>query len=437
MKRRLAILLALALGLSGCAFSSVSPTSEQTAAAQAKQPVTLEVVTSYGGDDGSRRVFEAAVAAYEAATGNKVKDGSAVSNEGWKAKVLADFETGSEPDVLFFFTNADADPIINAGRVVSIEDIREVYPDYASNMKQSMLAQAADGKHYTVPAAGYWENLFVNKSVLEVCGIPVPGADYTWEQFLADCETIKGRGYIPIACSLVEVPHYLFEFAVMNNGTVENHLEVPTLDENGNLRDDEVSRKWVAALNDIKALYDLGYFPPNTLTATDEETASLFGNGKAAFLVDGSWQVGHLGERFGDKIENMAVRFVPGKGERKATEGIGGISMGYFITRKAWKNPEKREAAVRFVEMLTSNEILSTFIRTEVTALIDGASPVGLNSLEQSAAETNAQLTRVSLAVQDAISAEAKSTLFTSIQKVVTGQMTAEKAVATAIQRNE
>ena len=296
----------------------------------------------------------------EAATGNKVEDGSAVSNEGWKAKVLADFETGSEPDVLFFFTNADADPIINAGRVISIEDIREVYPDYASNMKQSMLAEAADGKHYAVPAAGYWENLFVNKSVLEACGVSVPGADYTWEQFLSDCETIKGSGYIPIACSLVEVPHYLFEFAVMNNGTVENHLEVPTLDENGNLQDDEVSRKWVAALNDIKELYDLGYFPPNTLTATDEETVSLFGNGKAAFLVDGSWQVGHLGELYGDKIEDMAVRFVPAKGERKATEGIGGISMGYFITRKAWKDPEKRDAAVQFVEMLTSNEILST-----------------------------------------------------------------------------
>ena len=436
MKRRLAIFLALALGLSGCAFSSASASPEQTTAAQEKPPVVLEVVTSYGGDDGSRSTFEAAVAAYEAATGNRVKDGSAISNEGWKAKVLADFETGSEPDVLFFFTNADADPIINAKRVVSIEDIREVYPDYASNMKQSMLAQAADGKHYAVPAAGYWENLFVNKGVLEACGVPVPGADYTWERFLSDCETIKGSGYIPIACSLVEVPHYLFEFAVMNNGTVDNHLEVPTLDENGNLRDDEVSRKWVAALNDIKQLYDLGYFPPNTLTATDEETVSLFGNGKAAFLVDGSWQVGHLGERFGDKIENMAVRFVPGKGERKATEGIGGISMGYFITRKAWKNPEKRDAAVRFVEMLTSNEILSTFIRTEVTALIDGASPVGLNSLEQSAAETNAQLTRVSLAVQDAISAEAKSTLFTNIQKVVTGQMSAADAVESAMKLN-
>ena len=435
MKRRLvAVSLVLALGLSGCAFSSASP--EQTAATQAKQAVTLEVVTSYGGDDGSRGAFEAAVAAYEAATGNKVRDGSATSNEGWKAKVLADFETGSEPDVLFFFTNADADPIINAGRVISIEDIREVYPDYASNMKQSMLAEAADGKHYAVPAAGYWENLFVNKSVLEACGVSVPGADYTWEQFLSDCETIKGSGYIPIACSLVEVPHYLFEFAVMNNGTVENHLEVPTLDENGNLQDDEVSRKWVAALNDIKELYDLGYFPPNTLTATDEETVSLFGNGKAAFLVDGSWQVGHLGELYGDKIEDMAVRFVPAKGERKATEGIGGISMGYFITRKAWNDPQKRAAAVEFVSQLTSDETLSTFVKTEITALKSGAVPKDLNALEQSAADCNAALTGVVGAVQDRMSAAAKDYLFTNIRRVVTGKVTPEKAIEAALKLN-
>ena len=43
--------------------------------------VTLNVVTSYGGDDGNRGNFEAAVAEYESNTGNKVNDGSATSNE--------------------------------------------------------------------------------------------------------------------------------------------------------------------------------------------------------------------------------------------------------------------------------------------------------------------------------------------------------------------
>ena len=34
--------------------------------------VTLNVVTSYGGDDGNRGNFEAAVKAYETSTGNKL-----------------------------------------------------------------------------------------------------------------------------------------------------------------------------------------------------------------------------------------------------------------------------------------------------------------------------------------------------------------------------
>ena len=446
MKKFLALLLAvlMVLSLAACG-QTATPNNSQTAdepkesgttEQPASTPVTLNVVTSYGGDDGNRKNFEAAVKAYEEATGNKINDGSATSNEEWKAKVLTDFETGSEPDVLFFFTNADAEPFITANKVVSIDEIRAEYPDYAANMKESMMATAADGKHYSVPSSGFWENMFVNKTVLEACGVAMPGPDYTWEQFLADCQTILDNGYTPIACSLFEVPHYWFEFAVMNNGALANQLEVPTLNEDGTLHDDAVAQKWVAALNDLKELYDLGYFPKNTLTASDAETVAMFGDGEAAFLIDGSWKVGYFNENHGDELENYSVSFVPGKGERKATEAIGGISMGYFITRKAWDDPAKREAAVKFVETLTSDETLSTFVTTEVTALVNGAKPAGLNALQQTAADVNAEITGVVGAVQDTISSEAKADLFGNIQKVVTGQMTAEEAVTSAIALN-
>ena len=378
--------------------------------------VTLNVVTSYGGDDGNRGNFEAAVAEYEANTGNKVNDGSATSNEEWKARVLTDFETGSEPDVLFFFTNADAEPFVSAGKVVSIDEIRAEYPDYATNMKDSMLAVASDGKNYAVPSYGYWENMFVNKSVLDACGIEVPGPDYTWEQFLADCQTILDNGYTPIACSLVEVPHYWFEFVVMNNGSLENHLDVPASME------DAAAAKWVAGLNDLKDLYERGFFPKNTLTATDAET--------------GSWKVGYFVSNHEDTLEDYVVSYVPAKGDRKASEAIGGISMGYFITRKAWEDPAKREAAVEFVSYLTSDEVLSKFVTTEVTALVNGAKPEGLNIIQQSAADANAAITGIAGAVQDTITSEAKGDLFGNIQNVVTGKMTAEDAVAYAIALN-
>ena len=444
MKRLLALLLVLVMALSLVACGQSAAPAEESAAPSAgtentepaKEPVTLNVVTSYGGDDGNRKNFEAAVKSYEEETGNKVNDGSATSNEEWKAKVLTDFETGSEPDVLFFFTNADAEPFISAGKVVSIDEIRAEYPDYATNMKDSMMAVASDGKQYAVPSSGYWENMFVNKSVLDACGIEVPGPDYTWDQFLADCQTILDNGYTPIACSLVEVPHYWFEFAVMNNGALDNQLEVPTVDADGKLVDDAAAQKWIAALNDLKELYELGYFPKNTLTATDAETVAMFGDGEAAFLIDGSWKVGHFVENYADTLDDYVVSYVPGKGDRSASEAIGGISMGYFITRKAWDNPAKREAAVAFVSHLTSDEVLSTFVTTEVTALVNGAKPSGLNALQQSAADANASITGVVGAVQDTITGEAKGDLFANIQNVVTGKMTAEEAVESAIKLN-
>ena len=422
-KKVIALSLTAAIGLSAAG----------AVMAGAADPVTLSVVTSYGGDDGNRRNFEQAVQEYEDKTGNTVEDGSATSDEEWKAKVLTDYETGSEPDVLFFFSNADADPIIDAGKVVSIEEIRETYPDYATNMKEAMLAAASDGKHYAVPSSGFWENLFVNKTVLEDCGVDMPGTNYTWDQFLEDCQTIKDAGYTPIACSLFEVPHYWFEFCVMNNGSLDSQLTLPAVEADGSL--DEAGQKWAAALNDMKELYDRGFFPENTTTATDAETVQLFGDGDAAFLIDGSWKVGYFTGN-AENLEDFAIAFVPGRGDRKASEAIGGISMGYFITRKAWDDPAKREAAVEFVSQLTSDEVLSTFVTTEVTALINGAKPSGLNPLQQSAADANANITAIAGAVQDTITGEAKADLFGNIQNVVTGKLTAADAVAAAIALN-
>ena len=433
MNKRLACLAAaLGLMLSACGKQIPAETIYQPT----REGVTLDVVTSYGGDDGNRRNFEKAVKSYEKETGNRVWDRSSVSNEEWKNKVLADFMTGSEPDVLFYFANADADPFVDAGRVVSVEEIRALYPDYATNIKESMLIEAKDGKHYSVPSTGYWESLFVNKKVMEACGLPIPGADYTWDQFLSDCAVIRSMDYTPIACSLFEIPHYWFEFTVMNNGSVYDHLEKPRLDEKGKLIDDEVSRKWIAALEDMKLLYHSGFFPNNTLTATDRETVAMFAEGEAAFLLDGSWKVGYFEENFPQHLEDYAVAYVPGKGNRGATDTIGGVSMGSFITRKAWEDPEKQAAAVEFIFHMTSEEVLSSFATTEGTGLTTVQNTNGLDPLQQSAAASFSKVTEMSTAVQDAISSDAKRDLFSNIQRVVTGRMTPAEAVQSAMKFN-
>ncbi len=418
MKKALALLTAIALVLSAFAGCAAAESSA----------VEITVVTSYGGDDGNRSNYETALAGYEAATGNTVLDASATSNEEWKAKVLTDFEAGTEPDVLFYFLGSDANTIVQAGKVVSLAEIREVYPEYADNMKEDMLvASPADGQVYAIPSSGYWESLFVNKKVLEAAGVAMPGTDYTWDQFLTDCQKVKDAGYTPVAVSLQEVPHYWFEFAVYNNGNTANHLDVPAA------ADDATAQKWAAGFEDIKQLYDMGYLPKNTLTATDAETVQLLADGEAAFLIDGSWKVGYFTENCADTLDDFAISYVPGKGERSATDIIGGISMGYYITRQAWEDETKRDAAIQFIEYMTSDEVLSTFVTTEVTALKNGAAPANLNALQQSAAEMAGGVTSIVGAVQDSLTSEARADLFANVKNIVTGGMTAMDAIASAL----
>lgn len=445
MKRYLNILLAgvMAASLAGCGSASTTASSASTEASSSTEStepaaaVDLNVTTTFAGEDGNAQNYRDAIAAWEAKTGNTVTDTSATSDETFKTRVVTDFQTGSEPDVLFFFNGADANDFVSAGKVVSIDDIRAEYPDYASNMNDDLIAASpADGKKYAVPVNGYWEAMFVNTAVLEAAGVEMPGADTTWDEFLEDCQKIKDAGYTPIAAALGNIPHYWWEYSIFNHESPENHLEIPAS------ADDEIGQAWVAGMNDIKDLYEKGYFPDNTLSATDDETFAAFTEGKAAFLLDGSWKVGGIVSACQsdaddpstldqDKLDQFDVTYLPGQGSRKSTDLIGGLSMGYFITKKAWDDPEKRAAAVDFVEYMTSDEIVPVFAQHTATALKNAPAvdQTKFNTLQVKAMKMMSGVTSLTGAVQDLFNGDCRVSTFDGMPEIVTGKVDAKDAV--------
>lgn len=392
---------------------------------KAENPVTIKVVSTYAGEDGNAENFQNRVKEWEALTGNTVDDQSATSDETFKQRITADFQTGAEPDVLFYFNGTDSNDFVSAGKVVSVDTIRETYPEYAYNMKDDLLgASPVDGVNYSIPVNGYWEGLFVNKEVLEKAGVEVPTADTTWEEFLEMCGKIKDAGLTPIAVSLNQVPHYWFEYSIYNHRSVATHNALPEE------FDDEQGQAWAAGLDDITALYDAGYLPENTLTATDDETVQMFLDDKAAFLIDGSWKVGGI-EAGVDDIENFTVTYVPGMGDRKTTDIIGGISMGYYITTQAWEDAEKQAAVVSFIEYMTQDEVVSQFAGTAVTALKNGATvdKSTLSALGNDAVAFCAGVTGIAGAVEDNLANEERTPIFGEMAKIVKKEKTAAEAV--------
>ncbi len=430
MKRRLAVLVA----------GTVACTALTGAMPVFAEGVELNVTTTFAGEDGNAQNFKDEVAAWEEATGNKVNDASATSSEEFKARVEMDFQTGADPDVLFFFNGADANAFIEAGKVVPIDTIREEYPDYAANMNDELIpASLVDGVRYAVPVNGFWEAMFVNTEVLKAAGVEIPGADYTWDAFLEDCQKIKDAGYAPIAAALGNIPHYWWEFCIFNNGNVKDHLTIPaSVDEAG---------AWVAGMEDIKALYEAGYFPENTLSATDDETFAMFMEDKAAFLIDGSWKVGGIvgncqsdpedpATLDAEKLDKFTVTYVPGKGERKATDLIGGMSSGYYISTAAWEDEEKRDAAVDFVMHMISDEVVAKFAQHTASALksAPAVDEAQFNSLQIKAMEMMAGTTSLTGAVQDLFNGECRVPTFDGMPDIVTGNVSPEEAVAEGLE---
>ena len=79
-----------------------------TGAFASDSDVSLSVTTTFAGEDGNAKNYQDACKAFTDETQIEIKDSSATSDETFKSRVATDFETGSEPDVLFFFTGADA-----------------------------------------------------------------------------------------------------------------------------------------------------------------------------------------------------------------------------------------------------------------------------------------------------------------------------------------
>ena len=140
-------------------------------------------------------------------------------------------------------------------------------------------------------------------------------------------------------------------------------------------------------------------------------------------MIYGSWKVGGI-EGATDDIDNFTVTYVPGKNDRLTTDIIGGLSSGWYITRKAWDDPEKRQACVDFISYMTSDEMVTQFASVSATALKNGSQvdESQLSSLAVAGLELVKGATGMSAAVQDQVTQEARVPVFNGMPDIVTGK---------------
>ena len=360
--------------------------------------VTLRTVSSFAGADTAAVAYVDILNEYEAATGNTVIDVSAASDESWKKGVLNDFAAGNEPDVLFFFAaGADSAPILY--KVVPIADINAAYPE--ADLPENEALREPDGKIYAVPTRSFWEGLYVNTDLFEQYGVPLPE---DWAGLVNAIGAFRAAGVVPVAISLSDIPHYLAEFALLACATPEEQQLRPRSIE-------EVPASWYEAMALIRELYQMNAFADNAGATYESAATELFLSKKAAMQIDGSWLASSLPA---ESMNTTRVLPVPRKnGSGFADCYIGGVSMGFYLTRRAWNSP-RRDAAVSLLTAFTKN----------VRRL--GYTGLGGRLLES--AEEMTEGRRMLSPLQDAMSNKAREVwLLECIPAVATGAMTPEE----------
>lgn len=318
---------------------------------QAPDKTKLRIITQFGNSDHMGNTYKKILEKFQKENPKiMIKDESEIVNQQWKAKIIADFIADNEPDIIFTFIGTDTKPIIEREKLVSIEEIRKEYPNYATNIAEDILelGRELNGNTYAVPVVGFYEALFVNEKIFNELELELPT---DWEKFETAIHMLQDNEKVPIAAALGEKPHYWIEHIILSQGgsKVYNNHDITA-----------VKNEWIAALSHLRGLYEMGAFPRDTNSISDDMAIDLFNNQGAAMLLNTNLAVKDIQNP--EDIVVLPFPTVPG-GSKESDEIISSFPAGWYITKKAWEDLTKREAVVQFIETMTSSDAIEEFGR--------------------------------------------------------------------------
>lgn len=305
------------------------------------QGVTIKTVSIFAGKDTAAATYQELLSTWAKETGNTVQDTSGNSDEAWKINVVKSFAANDEADVLFYFANtADATPILS--KVVPIHEINEAYPEL--NLLENPIMTEDDGNIYAIPVRPFWEGLFINTDLFQAYDLELPD---TWEKLETAIAVFNENDIIPISVALNHIPNYIMEHLIMACSTKAEYTARPKTIE-------DVPESWIEGMGLLRHLYTLNAFAKNA-NATDELiTSQLFREKKAAMQLDGSWFANSIPEENWDTT--IVINCPTYTEDADSGLTLNGASMGFYLTRRAWEDPERRDAAVSLFSYLTNDE---------------------------------------------------------------------------------
>ena len=397
--------------------------AEETAPADSGEPVEIDWWHIQNLDPGLTN-WQQMADAYMAEHPNVKINITVYENDAFKAALEPLLQSGDVPDLFQSWGTGDLRELQEAGLVRDITD--EVAPWIGNLGAGPVSLYQVDGRQYGVPfnagIVGFW----YNKDLFAQAGIDAPPA--TWDEFLADVQTLKDAGITPLAVGAgAKWPaHFYYAYLMLRVGGAEALEEIAATKDFNNPAVIEAGER-------IQELLALEPFQPGFLgaewDALDGE-AGLMATGQAAMDLMGQWAPG----AFRTHGEVETVQDLPWEigwfpfpavegGAGAPTEVIGG-GDGFAVGKNA--PPE----AVEFLEYLTNAQNQLTWAEAGSGIPVNPEAATGLGPELIPVAEGLGASTFLQLYLDQFFPAEVGTAINDQTALLFAGEATPEEAAA-------
>ena len=138
------------------------------------------------------QILDEAISLFEQShPGVKVEYVSGIPASDYSEWLAGQILMGTEPD-LYFVLPEDFNLLVSSGALAQLDERIAGDPafDRSAYYEPCLRSGQSEGKQYALPHESVPTIMFVNKTLLEVSGIPMPDNDWTWEDFYGICEQV-------------------------------------------------------------------------------------------------------------------------------------------------------------------------------------------------------------------------------------------------------
>ena len=366
MKKVIALMLALLfiVSLTACSAQpqavSTEPSPEKASAepekASAEAPeeqVTLRLWSIATESDNYYHPYLDAIAQFETDHPNIKIEYETFENESYKTKLKSAVAANELPDIFFTWGGGFSQPFVEAGRVLSVDD---VYAKYAEQLPEVMLGNLTyDGKKYGTVYTMNVSMLFYNKAMFAKYGLKPPT---TFEELASVCQTFIDNGIVPFGISAKDIWNLAMTHDALTLKSVGPDALRSCLTKDGKVSYN--SPDFLSASTKFAELVGMGAYSKNAVALNNDEATQTFYDGDEPMYITGSWMVSDFYTKSKNPDDFGCIPIpVLNSQTAKITDFMGGPSDSLMVSASTKYPEEAMMAMFEISKNISKNAFLS------------------------------------------------------------------------------